>query len=136
MVRNIAAGIVGLIVAAAIVQLVQVLGHSVYPTPDNIDLSDPEQVEVLMTTLPVGAVLFVGASWALGAFAGTLVGAIIATAKPLIYAIVVGGFVLGAAVIVLIVMPHPWWFSISAPLAIVVGAYLGMSLGVGLRRGS
>ena len=134
MLRNVAAGIVGLIVAAAVVQLIQVLGHSVYPPPENIDFSDPKQVEVLMTTLPVGAVVFVGASWALGAFAGTLVGTVISTAKPLIYAIVAGGFVLVAAVIVLAVMPHPWWFSVSAPLAIVIGTWLGMSLGDRLRR--
>ncbi len=136
MLRNIAAGIVGFITAAAVVQLVQVLGHSIFPPPENIDFSDPEQVEVLMTSLPVGAVLFVGASWALGAFAGTLVGTVIATAKPIIYAIIAGGFVLVAAVIVLVVMPHPWWFSISAPLAIVVGTWLGMSLGERLRRKS
>ena len=136
MVRNIAAGIVGLLVAILIVHLVQMLGHSVYPLSENIDPDDPEQVEVLMTSAPVGAVLFVGASWALGAFAGTLVGAVIATAKPLVYAIVSGGFVLAAAVIVLIVMPHPWWFTISAPLAIVVGAYLGMTLGTGMRGAS
>ena len=136
MLRNIAAGIVGLIVAAAGVQLIQVLGHSVYPPPENIDFSDPKQVEVLMTTLPVGAVLFVGASWAVGAFAGTLVGALLAMAKPLVYAVVVGGFVLAAAVFMLVVMPHPWWFSISAPLAIVVGTWLGMYLADRLRRRS
>ena len=134
MVRNIAAGIVGVVVAIILVQGIEMLSHVIYPIPEDMDFSDIRKVREFMTTLPVGAILSVGLAWSIGAFGGTLVGAWIATAKPLIYAIVVGGFVLAGAVAMLIMWPHPWWFTISAPLAVVVGAYLGMSIGSQLRK--
>ena len=133
MVRNIAAAIVGVIVAMILVQGVEMLSHVIYPIPEDMDFADTERVRVFMSTLPVGAILSIGLAWSIGAFGGTLVGAWIATAKPLVYAIVVGGFVLAGAITMLILLPHPWWFTISAPLAVVVGAYLGMYIATRLR---
>lgn len=133
MVRNIAAAIVGVIVAIVLVQSIEMLSHMIYPIPEDMDFTDTDKVREFMSTLPIGAILFIGLAWSVGAFGGTLVGAWIATAKPLVYAIIVGGFVLVGAVTMLILLPHPWWFTISAPLAVVVGAYLGMYLATRLR---
>jgi hypothetical protein len=38
----------------------------------------------------------------------------------------------------LVIIPHPWWFTIAAPLAIVAAAILAVFLAPGLRpsRGS
>lgn len=125
---------VGVIVAIVLVQSIEMLSHMIYPIPEDIDFSDAEKVRELMSTLPVGAILAIGLAWSVGAFGGTLVGAWIATAKPLVYAIIVGGVVLAGAVTMLILLPHPWWFAISAPLAVVVGAYLGMYVATHLRK--
>jgi len=126
MVRNIAAAVAGLLVALAAIQAVESLGHIVYPPPTGMDFGDPDQLRAILESMPVGAILFIGGAWACGAFAGTLAGALIATAKPLPYAIVVGGIVLAGALTMLIVIPHPWWFTISAPVTVVFGAWLGM----------
>jgi hypothetical protein len=133
MVRNIAAAIVGVIVSITLVQSIEMLSHMIYPIPEDTDFSDAERVREFMSTLPVGAILSIGVAWSIGAFGGTLVGAWIATAKPLIYAIIVGGTVLAGTVTMLILLPHPWWFTISAPLGVVVGAYLGMYIATRLR---
>lgn len=124
---------IGVIVAIVLVQSIEMLGHTIYPIPQDMDFSDSDQVREFMSTLPVGAILFIGIAWTVGAFGGTLVAAWIATARPLVYAIIVGGFVLAGAVTMLILLPHPWWFTISAPLGVVVGAYLGMSVATRLR---
>ena len=117
-----------------LVQGIEMLSHMIYPVPEDMDFADSERVRVFMSTLPVGAILSIGLAWSIGAFGGTLVGAWIATAKPLVYAIVVGGLVLAGAVAMLILLPHPWWFTISAPLAVVVGAYAGMYIATRLRE--
>ncbi len=136
MIRNVAAAIAGLVIAFALVQAIEVLGHAVYPPPNDIGLGDSEQLRTFVSSLPVGGVLFIGAAWAVGALFGTLAGALIAKAdaRPVVYAVVVGGLVLAGAVAMLIMIPHPWWFTIFAPLAIVVSAYLGMQIAVLIRR--
>ena len=133
MLRKLAAALAGVIVAMLAIQLVQMLGHLVYPLPADIEFGEPEEVREFMATLPVGSILFVGAAWAIGTFTGTLAGALIAGAGAIPYAIVVGGFVLAGAILMLVIIPHPWWFTIAAPLAIVAAAVLAVFLAPGLR---
>jgi hypothetical protein len=109
------------------------LGHLVYPPPADIEFDDVEAVREFMASLPVGSILFVGAAWAAGTFLGTLAGALISGSKPLPYAIVVGGMVLAGAATMLLIIPHPWWFTIAAPISIIASAILAVYLAPGLR---
>ena len=95
MIRSVAGAIAGLLIAFVLIQAVEMLGHTVYPPPNDVDLGNSEQVRTYVSTLPIGGILFIGAAWAAGAFFGTLSGALIAgrEARPLIFAIVVGGLV-------------------------------------------
>lgn len=126
MIRKLAAGVAAVIVAMLTIQLVETLGHLVYPPPADFEFGDPEQVRDFIATLPAGSILFVGAAWALGTFLGTLAGTLLAGSGPLPYAIVVGGIVLAGAATMLVIIPHPWWFTISAPVGIIVAALLAM----------
>jgi hypothetical protein len=38
--RNIGAGILGVVVAVALVWVIEMLGHSIYPPPPGLDFSD------------------------------------------------------------------------------------------------
>ena len=133
MMRNLAAAIAGLIAAMVAIQLVQMLGHLVYPPPADIEFGEPAEVREFMSTLPVGSILFVGAAWSVGTFVGTLAGALIARTGAIPYAIVVGGFVLAGAILMLVIIPHPWWFTIAAPLSIMAAATLAVILAPELR---
>ena len=133
MIRKLAAAVVGLIVAMLTIQLVQTIGHLVYPPPTDFEFGEPEEVRAFMSKLPIGSILFVGAAWAAGTFLGTLAGAVISRSRPLPYAIVVGGIVMAGAITMLIIIPHPWWFTIAAPISIVAAAILAMYLAPGLR---
>ena len=86
-----------------------------------------------MSTLPVGSILFVGAAWAIGTFLGTVSGTLISTTGPLPYAIVVGGIVLAGAATMLLLIPHPYWFTALAPIAIIVAAFLATKVAPRLR---
>ena len=125
MVRNIGAGIAGVLVAMLSVWLVQKIGHAVYPVPTDIDFNDMEVMKAYVATLPVGALLFVIASYFVGTTAGTCAACAIGTMLPRIYAILIGCLMLVATSMNVMMIPHPTWFIVAAVIAIVVGAWLG-----------
>lgn len=126
--RNIFAGIAGVLIAGTLVWLVEMAGHAVYPPPANLDFSDAEATRAYISALPLGAFLFVGGGWFVGALGGTFAACKIGRAKPEIYALVVGGFMLAATIANLVMIPHPLWFSITGVLVVVIAAWLGMKL--------
>ena len=127
--KNIAAGVAGVIVAFVTVLVVEKIGHSVYPPPPDLNFADKEAMGVYIETIPLGALLFVAAAWFLGTLGGIVTACRIGAAKPLIYAMVVGGLVLAATAANLIMIPHPAWFSILGVAGIVIAAWLGMTIG-------
>lgn len=133
MIRNLVAAIIGIVVAMLTIKVVEMLGHFIYPPPADLEFGDPEQVREFISTLPVGSILFVGAAWAIGTFLGTVSGTLLSTTGPLPYAIVVGGIVLAGAATMLLLIPHPYWFTALAPIAIIVAAYLATKAAPRLR---
>ena len=129
MVKNIVAGLAGIIVAGLLVWLVEMLGHAVYPPPTDLNFSDADAMRAYIDTLPVAALLFVAAAWFIGTLGGTVVACKLGDAKPMIYAIIVGGLMLIATAMNLFMIPHPVWFSVLGVAAIVAAAWLGMTLG-------
>lgn len=123
--RNIGAGIVGVIIAMVSVWLVQKIGHAIYPVPAGMDLNDMEAMKTFVATLPVGALLFVIASYFIGTTAGTCAACAIGTMLPRVFAILIGCLMLVATTMNVMMIPHPTWFIMAAVIAIVVGAWLG-----------
>ncbi len=127
--KNIAAGIAGVVTAFALVWLVERIGHAVYPPPADLDFADPGVMRAYIATIPIGALLFVAGAWFVATLGGTLAACKIGNAKPLTFAVVVGGLMLVATAANLVMIPHPIWFSILGVAGIVVAAWLGMTLG-------
>lgn len=127
--KNIAAGVVGVLVAVGLVWITEMIGHSTYPMPAELDVSDSDAMRSYIAGLPLGAFAFVGAGWFLGTLAGTLAACRIGTAKPQTFAMVVGGLILAATAFNLAIIPHPLWFTITGVTGIIVAAWLGKTLG-------
>ena len=53
--KNIAAGIAGVVIAVALVWLIEMVGHSVYPPPPNLNFADADAMRDYTSTLPIGA---------------------------------------------------------------------------------
>lgn len=123
--RNIGAGIAGVVVAMLSVWLVQKIGHAVYPVPVGMDPKDIEAMKAYVAELPIGALLFVIASYFIGTTAGTCAACAIGTMLPRIYAILIGCLMLVATTMNVMMIPHPTWFIVVAVIAIAVGAWLG-----------
>lgn len=127
--KKILAGAAGIFVAIGLVWFVEMVGHSIYPPPDDLDFGDVDVMRAYIDTLPLGALLSVATAWFIGAFGGTFVACRLGTARPLVYALVVGGLMFAGAAFNLTVIPHPMWFSILGIVGIFVGTGLGMTLG-------
>ena len=126
MIRNIGAALAGLLTAFVLIYLIEMLGHSIYPPPPDLDFSDPEAMRPYVASLPPLALLFPMFAWFIGTFAGTLVASFIGTAKPILFAAVVGIFILAGTIANMIVIPHPLWFAVVALIGIAASAWLAM----------
>lgn len=123
--KNLAAGLVGVVIAMLSVWLVQKIGHAVYPPSADIDPNDIEAMKAYVATLPIGALLFVVASYFIGTMVGTCIACTIGTMLPRIYALLIGCLMLVATTMNVMMIPHPTWFILAVVAAIVVGAWLG-----------
>ncbi len=126
--RNIAACVTGVLIAFGLVWIVEMVGHSVYPPPLDIDFSNTEALRAYAASMPVGALLFVGGAWFIGTLFGTTAACHIGVAGPRVFASVIGGLMLVATIINLTMIPHPLWFSIAGVAGIIVAAWLAMML--------
>lgn len=123
--RNIGAGVAGVVIAVLAVWLVQMIGHAVYPPPAGLDVNDMEAMKDYVAALPLGALLFVIASYFVGTLAGTCAACAIGTMLPRVFAILVGCLMLIATAMNVAMIPHPTWFIVVAIAAIAIGAWLG-----------
>ena len=123
--RNIMSGIAGVVIAMISVWLVQKIGHAVYPPPVGLDVNDLEAMRIYVESLPVGAFLFVIASYFIGTAVGTCAACAIGTMLPRVFAMLVSCVMLVATAMNVAMIPHPVWFLILAVVAIVIAAWLG-----------
>jgi hypothetical protein len=71
MIMRMLMGIVaGIVVAFVCIFAVEWVGHSVYPPPPGLDLSNPADMERLMAAMPATAKALVLVAWFVGALAG------------------------------------------------------------------
>ncbi|RZV36485.1 MAG: hypothetical protein EX272_08210 [Chromatiales bacterium] len=124
--RNIGAGVAGIVIAMLAVWLVQLVGHAVYTPPAGLDSQDLDAMRAYIATLPLGAFLFVIASYFIGTLAGTCAACAIGTMLPRVFAILIGCLMLIATAMNVAMIPHPTWFIVAAVVAIFAGAWLGM----------
>jgi len=125
MVRNIGAGIAGVVVAMLSVWLIQMVGHAVYPAPADMDMKDMDAMRAYVASLPIGALLFVIASYFIATTVGTCTACSIGTMLPRVFAILIGCLMLVATTMNVMMIPHPTWFVVLAVVAIFIGAWLG-----------
>ena len=133
MLRDIFAGIAGVVIAVLIVFLADELSHMVYPMPASLDPADTEDLRAYIATLPIAAFLMVMGGWVVATFVGSVVADRIGTAKLWIYPTVVGGFMFTATTANLIAIPHPHWFTAISLTAILLSAWLAWRVAVAIK---
>ena len=133
MLRDIFAGIAGVVIAVLIVFLAYELLHMMYPMPAGLDPDDTGDLRAFYATLPIAAFLLIMGGWVVATFVGSVVADRIGTAKVWIYPTVVGGFVFTATTAYLIAIPHPHWFTAVSLTAILVSTWLAWRVAVAIK---
>lgn len=126
MVRKILAVVVGVVVGAAVVWAVQLVGHRLVPLPPGMDPTDMESVRAHMAEIPAAAFGFVLLGYVLGALVGGYTAARIGRAKG--PALVVGAILLVFGLMNVVLIPHPLWFTVATVVVFLPAAWLGGKL--------
>lgn len=120
--RVIVGCLVGMAAAVVVVFVGEAIGHTAFPPPAGIDVSDPKSLAILISQLPIGAVVAVLVSWAAGAFVGGGIAARITRRQWSAW--FVGLSMLAAGFATMLAIPHPTWFAIAAVPAALAPAWL------------
>lgn len=128
MIKSLIAIIVGLLIAAVLIGLVEIAGRFVV-LPAGVDPFDAEAIKAVMPNLPPGALFFVLFGWAVGTVCGTWLAVAIARKSAFYHALPVGGVLLTAGVVEMFVLPSPLWFWILGIAVFVVSTFAGCRLG-------
>ncbi len=129
MLRNVLALVAGLVVSIGVVKVVEMIGHTIWPPPADLDWTDGDAIRTYTSQQPFLALLFPILSYFLGTIAGPLIACRIGTARPLLFVGVIGIVMLAATIATLIWIPHPIWFSVLAIGAVIIGGWLALQLG-------
>lgn len=125
MLRNILATIVGFIVAGITVHVFEsVLGHNLFPLPENANPSDMEWIKSNMNIIPLGAKAFVVIGHFMGIISGMFVAGYISKTS-LIPAYIVAGIMIAATAFVTFALPKGTWFIIAEVIAVIAGFSFG-----------
>lgn len=114
--------VVGCLSALALVAVIEMTGHALFPVPGRVDMSTRATMEAPVQ-IPLAALLSVLVAWFVATFVGGSIAALIAPSKPRVYAALVGAVVLAGAIANLLMIPHPVWFTVAAVIGIVAAAW-------------
>jgi len=132
LIRKIRISLFGIVIAIALIYVVELLGHHVYPPPAGIDLADPEAIRRLLADAPAGALWFEILAYVVAIFGGGMLAALIARGQPKFYVLVVGTFVFSGSLFNEFMLPHPRWFALMATAVIIATTFLTARMAAGL----
>jgi len=123
MLRLILGVILGIIVGVVVIGAVEGVGHTIFPPPPGVNLTDPAQLATVMSKIPFQAKIAVLLAWFLGALFGASSGNLIAGRRAWAGRIV-ALVILALSIFNMTTIPQPAWFAVSAVVAILLGAVL------------
>ena len=133
MLRNITAGVAGIVAGVVLISLVQWISHVIVPLPPGFDAADPEALARLVAQLPPLAFILLELSYVAGALASGFVAARLARTRPMALALVMGGVFTLFNIANQLQIPHPAWLAVLTTVTFLPLAWLGGRLALGFR---
>ena len=123
MLRNVLAGfVVGNTLNMTLIQLNM---YVFFPMPDGMDMSDPEQFNTFLATLPTAAFLVVLVAHMGQSFVGGWLAARLGKSRPMLLAMIIGGLSLVGGLMAMRMIDGPDWMVVELPLYLVVAWLAG-----------
>ena len=83
MLRLILGVVLGIVVGAIVTGVVEGMGHTIFPPPPGVDLTNPAQLQTVMSRVPMEAKIAILLAWFLGVLAGSSTANLIAGRRAL-----------------------------------------------------
>lgn len=115
--------VLGLIVGLLIILAVEGVGHTIFPPPPGVNLTDPAQLSTAMAKIPTPAKLAVLLAWFLGTLGGASAANLIAGRRPWAGRIV-ALIVLALSIFNMTSIHHPLWMAVGALAAILFAGFV------------
>ncbi len=129
MVRNVLAIIIGIIVGSIVNMGLVVVGSSLIPAPEGIDVTNLESVKAGAHLFQVKHFIFPFLAHAVGTLAGAFAASLIGVSSRMILAFIIGGFFLIGGIAAAFMIPAPFWFiALDLIVAYLPMAWLGYQL--------
>lgn len=123
--RNIIAGVIGMLAGQIFVVLFELPGNFAHPAPTELMFSgDREAIWAFVQSLPLWCKVMVVSGWTIGTLSGTFVARRLTPARGSVPALVVAALFMAAILINLSMIPHPIWMAV---VGIVGGLFGGLS---------
>lgn len=119
----------GVLIAVALVFVIEWVVGLIVPAPADFNMRDPEQVRARVAGLPMWVILLVLAGWLIGTGLGSWAAVRIARTTRLWPGLVVGAIIFLATLYNIMTIPHPIWFVGIALIAIPIASWVGARAG-------
>ena len=130
MARKLLALLAGVLTAIIVIGIIEYIAHLLYAPTVPPDRSNPEAMRAFIAAMPAGAFLLILLAYAAGTFVGGVVAGRIARSTAWRHAGSIGGLILLFALMNIVVLPHPLWFTVSAIIVMPLMAALARAVGV------
>jgi len=114
--------LLGLLAGFVVVAGIEYLGHSLFPLPEKMDMTNMANVELYLEKIPFGALLMVILAHFFGSASAIFTA--LKVSKKNLAAYIVGVLFFAATVANLFIIPHPTWFTVSDVVAIIIAMIL------------
>lgn len=127
MLRNILAGIAGVVAGGLAVFALETLGHIILPLPEGleIDPTDMESVRAAASQIPAINKLAVVIAWFGGAVVAGWVASLVSQSGKRLVPLICGGILMLGGLANLVSIPSPIWMWVLGLAAFLPGAWLG-----------
>ena len=123
MLRAILGVVLGAIVGVVVIGVVEGAGHTIFPPPLGVNLTDPAQLSTVMSRITFPAKVAVLLAWIFGTLAGAATANVVAGRRAWAGRIVTL-VILALAVFNMTTIPHPAWFMAAAVLGVLAAGAL------------
>ena len=123
MLRTILGVVLGVVVGVIVIGVIEGAGHTIFPPPPGVNLTDPAQLSTVMSKITFPAKIAVLLAWIFGTLAGASTADIIAGRRAWAGRIVTL-VILALAVFNMTTIPHPASFTAAAVLGVLAAGAL------------
>lgn len=117
--------IIGVVVGFTIVFIGDSVTHRLYPPPAGINFMDKTALDAFVASIPTYVLVIMFLFWMLSSFLGGLVAARFNRVDWKKKSIITGSILMAAALLNMIMIPHPLWMLIASVILYMPVSFLG-----------